>query len=62
MPIGALEQSNEDIVVVSQFDSQNDTGIGVGVTRYTAAGKLDTTFGTQGSTFTTFPNIIFEAR
>jgi uncharacterized delta-60 repeat protein len=62
MPIGAVQQSNGDIVVVSQFDFQNDAGVGVGVTRYTSAGKLDTTFGTRGSTFTTFSNIIFEAQ
>jgi len=61
VPIGAVQQSNGDIVVVSQFDFQDDAGTGVGVTRYTAAGKLDTTFGTKGSTFTTFPNIIFQA-
>jgi uncharacterized delta-60 repeat protein len=61
LPIGAVQQSNGDIVVVSQFDFQSDAGTGVGVTRYTAAGKLDTTFGTKGSTFTTFPNIIFQA-
>ena len=61
VPIGAVQQSNGDIVVVSQFDFQSDAGTGVGVTRYTAAGKLDTSFGTEGSTFTTFPNIIFQA-
>jgi uncharacterized delta-60 repeat protein len=61
VPIGAVQQSNGDIVVVSQFDFQDDAGTGVGVTRYTVAGKLDTTFGTKGSTFTTFPNIIFQA-
>jgi uncharacterized delta-60 repeat protein len=60
-PIGAVQQSSGDIVVVSQFDFQDDAGTGVGVTRYTSAGKLDTTFGTKGSTFTTFPNIIFQA-
>jgi uncharacterized delta-60 repeat protein len=60
-PIGAVEQSSGDIVVVSQFDFQDDAGTGVGVTRYTSAGKLDSTFGTKGSTFTTFPNIIFQA-
>lgn len=62
VPIGAVQQSSGDIVVVSQFDFQSDTGTGVGVTRYTAAGNLDTTFGTEGSTFTTFPGIIFQAR
>ena len=60
-PIGAVQQSNGDIVVISQFDFQSDAGTGVGVTRYTSAGKLDTTFGTDGSTFTTFANIIFQA-
>lgn len=60
-PIGAVQQSNGDIVVISQFDFQSDAGTGVGVTRYTPAGKLDTTFGTKGSTLTTFPNIIFQA-
>jgi uncharacterized delta-60 repeat protein len=60
-PIGAVEQFSGDIVVVSQFDFQDDAGTGVGVTRYTSAGKLDSTFGTKGSTFTTFPNIIFQA-
>ena len=60
-PIGAVQQSNGDIVVISQFDFQNDAGTGVGVTRYTLSGKLDTTFGTKGSTFSTFPNIIFQA-
>lgn len=60
-PIGAVQQSNGDIVVISQFDFQSDAGTGVGVTRYTPAGRLDTTFGTKGSTVTTFPNIIFQA-
>jgi uncharacterized delta-60 repeat protein len=60
-PIGTVQQSNGDIVVISQFDFQADAGTGVGVTRYTLAGKLDTTFGTKGSTFATFPNIIFQA-
>jgi uncharacterized delta-60 repeat protein len=60
-PIGAVQQPNGDIVVISQVDFQSDAGTGVGVTRYTPAGKLDTTFGTKGSTLTTFPNIIFQA-
>jgi hypothetical protein len=48
-------------VEISQSGFQSDEGTRVGVTLYTSAGKLDTTFGREGSTFTTFPTIIFQA-
>jgi uncharacterized delta-60 repeat protein len=60
MPIGALEQSNGDIVVLSQFGFVNDTGTQIGLTRYTSAGKLDKTFGTKGSTITDFSAFTFD--
>jgi uncharacterized delta-60 repeat protein len=60
LPIGALEQSSGDIVVLSQFDFVADEGTQIGLTRYTAAGRLDTTFGTQGSTITNFSSFTFQ--
>jgi uncharacterized delta-60 repeat protein len=60
MPIGAVQQASGDIVVLSQFDFVSDNGTQIGLTRYTAAGKLDTTFGTQGSTITNFSSFTFD--
>lgn len=60
VPVGAVQQANGDIVVLSQFDFVNDSGTQIGLTRYTAAGKLDTTFGTKGSTITEFSSISFD--
>jgi uncharacterized delta-60 repeat protein len=54
IPYSALEQPNGDIVVLSQFDFVNDFGTQIGLTRYTSAGVLDTTFGTKGSVITKF--------
>src|SRR5580692_48619 len=56
VPIGAVEQSSGDIVVISQADFQADAGTNIGLIRFTAAGKLDKTFGTKGSIFTQFAN------
>src|ERR1700691_474757 len=60
LPIGAAQQANGDIVVLSEFDFVSDEGTQIGLTRYTAAGKLDTTFGTKGSTITKFSSITFD--
>jgi uncharacterized delta-60 repeat protein len=60
MPVGAIEQSNGDIVVLSQFDFVSDSGTQIGLTRYTSAGELDTTFGTKGSTITAFSTFTFD--
>jgi uncharacterized delta-60 repeat protein len=60
IPIGAVEQSNGDIVVLSQFDVVNDVGTQIRLTRYTSSGVLDTTFGTKGGTFTAFSSITFD--
>jgi uncharacterized delta-60 repeat protein len=60
MPIGAVQQTSGDIVVLSQFDFVSDDGTQIGLTRYTAAGKLDKTFGTQGSTITNFSSFTFD--
>jgi uncharacterized delta-60 repeat protein len=59
-PIGALLQANGDTVVLSQFDIVSDDGTQIGLTRYTSAGKLDTTFGTKGSTITNFSSFTFD--
>jgi uncharacterized delta-60 repeat protein len=59
VPIGAVQQANGDIVVLSQFDIVSDEGTQIGLTRYTSAGKLDTTFGTKGSTITNFSSFTF---
>jgi uncharacterized delta-60 repeat protein len=58
--IGAFEQSNGDIVAVAQVDFVNNVGTGIGLVRYTSAGELDTTFGTNGITATTFAGIAFD--
>jgi uncharacterized delta-60 repeat protein len=60
IPYSALEQPNGDIVVLSQFDFVNDFGTQIGLTRYTSAGVLDTTFGTKGSTITNFSTLTFD--
>jgi uncharacterized delta-60 repeat protein len=60
LPIGALQQPNGDILVLSQFDYVSDEGTQIGLTRYTAAGKLDTTFGAKGSTITNFSTFTFD--
>jgi uncharacterized delta-60 repeat protein len=60
LPISALEQASGDIVVLSQFDFVADEGTQIGLTRYTAAGRLDETFGTQGSTITNFSSFTFQ--
>jgi uncharacterized delta-60 repeat protein len=59
LPIGAAQQASGDIVVLSQFDLE-DVGTQIGLTRYTSAGKLDTTFGTKGSTITNFSSFTFQ--
>ncbi len=53
LPIGAVQRANGDIVVLSQFDIVEDEGTQIGLTRYTAAGKLD------GSTITHFSSFTF---
>jgi len=60
LPIGAAQQASGDIVVLSEFDLVEDAGTQIGLTRYTAAGRLDTTFGTQGSTITNFSSFTFQ--
>ena len=55
MPLGALEQSNRDIVVISTFDAGTTLATNIGLVRFTPAGKLDTTFGKKGITVTEFP-------
>jgi uncharacterized delta-60 repeat protein len=51
-PTGAFEQSNGDIVVVSTVDEGSTLATDIGLARYTSAGVLDTTFGTEGTTVT----------
>jgi uncharacterized delta-60 repeat protein len=58
--VGAFEQSNGDIVAVAQVNFVNKVGTGIGLVRYTSAGELDTTFGTNGITLTTFAGIAFD--
>ncbi|MGA2694745.1 MAG: hypothetical protein ABSE92_01715 [Terriglobales bacterium] len=58
--VGAFEQSNGDIVTVAQVNFVNKVGTGIGLVRYTSAGELDTTFGTNGITLTTFTGIAFD--
>ena len=58
--VGGFEQSNGDIVAVAQVNFVNNVGTGIGLVRYTSAGELDTTFGTNGITVTTFAGIAFD--
>ncbi|HUD65626.1 MAG TPA: hypothetical protein VMQ17_13645 [Candidatus Sulfotelmatobacter sp.] len=58
--VGAFEQSNGDIVAVAQVNLVNNVGTGIGLVRYTSAGELDTTFGTNGITVSTFAGIAFD--
>jgi uncharacterized delta-60 repeat protein len=54
-PLGAFEQANGDIVVVSTFSEPTTAAAAIGLLRYTSTGQPDATFGTKGSTVTTFP-------
>ena len=54
MPIGAAQQANGNIVVLSEFDFVEGFGTQIGLTCCTSAGKLDKAFGTKGSTITNF--------
>jgi uncharacterized delta-60 repeat protein len=58
--VGAFEQPNGDIVAVAQVNFVNNVGTGIGLVRYTSAGELDTTFGTNGITVTTFAGIALD--
>jgi uncharacterized delta-60 repeat protein len=58
--VGGFEQSNGDVVAVAQVNFVNNVGTGIGLVRYTSAGELDTTFGTNGITVTTFAGIAFD--
>jgi uncharacterized delta-60 repeat protein len=58
--VGSFEQSNGDIVAVAQVDFVDNEGTGIGLVRYTSTGALDTTFGTDGITNTTFPGFTFD--
>jgi uncharacterized delta-60 repeat protein len=58
--LGAIEESNGDIVAVAQVDFVNNVGTGIGLSAYTPAGVPDDTFGTNGITVTTFPGITFD--
>ena len=58
--VGGFEQSNGDIVAVAQVNFVNNAGTGIGLVRYTSAGELDTTFGANGITVTTFAGIAFD--
>ena len=57
--VGSFEQSNGDIVAVAQVDFVDGGGTGIGLVRYTSTGALDTTFGTDGITNTTFAGFTF---
>jgi uncharacterized delta-60 repeat protein len=58
--LDAFEQSNGDIVVIAQTNFVNDFGTGIGLVRFTSVGVLDRTFGTNGTTVTTFPDLTFD--
>jgi uncharacterized delta-60 repeat protein len=58
--VGVFEQPNGDIVAVAQVNFVDNVGTGIGLVRYTSAGELDTTFGTNGITVTTFAGIAFD--
>ena len=57
--VGSFEQSNGDIVAVAQVDFVQGEATGIGLVRYTPTGALDTTFGTNGITNTSFAGFIF---
>jgi hypothetical protein len=59
-PIGALELSNGDIVVLSQFDFVGGFGTQIALTRYTSAGMLGSTFRIKEHTFTSFSSVTFD--
>src|SRR5580658_2321042 len=54
-PLGAFEQPNGNIVVISTFDEGTTLATSIGLARYTSAGVLDTTFGNSGITTTSLP-------
>jgi uncharacterized delta-60 repeat protein len=57
--VGSFEQSNGDIVAVAQVDFVQGEATGIGLVRYTSTGALDTAFGTNGITNTSFAGFIF---
>jgi len=57
--VGSFEQSNGDIVAVAQVDFVQGEATGIGLVRYTSTGALDTTFGTNGITNTSFAGFTF---
>jgi uncharacterized delta-60 repeat protein len=57
--VGGFEQSNGDIVAVAQVEFVNNVGTGIGLVRYTSDGVLDTTFGSNGITISTFAGFSF---
>jgi len=54
-PLGAFEQANGGIVVVSTFSEPTTAQTAIGLLRYTSTGQPDATFGANGRTVTTFP-------
>ena len=58
--VGSFQQSNGDIVAVAQVDFVDNGGTGIGLVRYTSTGMLDTTFGTDGITNSTFADFTFD--
>ena|ERR1700722_539669 len=60
VPIGGVEQASGDIVVLPPFDFINDSRTQISLTRYTPAGELATTFGTNGSTIIKFSSFPFD--
>jgi uncharacterized delta-60 repeat protein len=58
--VGSFEQSNGDIVAVAQVDFVQGEATGIGLVRYTSTGALDTTFGTNGITNTSFAGFTFD--
>jgi uncharacterized delta-60 repeat protein len=58
--VGGFELANGDIVAVAQVDFVDNGGTGIGLVRYTSTGALDTTFGTNGITNTTFASFTFD--
>src|SRR5208282_3974916 len=56
----AGQRRHRGALPVRLFDFVSDDGTQIGLTRYTPAGKLDTTFGTKGSTITNFSSFTFD--
>jgi uncharacterized delta-60 repeat protein len=55
VPLGGFQQPSGDIVVIAVVEAPDTADQDIGLVRFTPSGKLDSSFGTNGSTLTELP-------